>query len=80
MDAGYGNKAGLRAAVTAVELSYIAGILSNATVWAPGTGLLPPKPWSGRGRPPKRLRRGSEHEPVAVEELALALPEQAGLA
>jgi SRSO17 transposase len=77
MDAGYGNKQGLRADVTALDLTYVAGILSNATVWAPGTGPLPPKSWSGRGRPPKRLQRDSEHWPVSVKELALALPEQA---
>ena len=37
--------------VSALGLSYVAGILSNTTVWAPGTGPLPPKKWSGRGRP-----------------------------
>ena len=77
MDAGYGNNTKLRADVTALELTYVAGILSNTTVWAPGTGPLPPKTWSGRGRPPKLLQRDSEHWPVAVKELALALPEHA---
>ena len=57
-------------------LSYVAGILSNTTVWAPGTGPLPPKPWSGRGRPPKLMRRDAEHRPVSVKELALGLPKQ----
>jgi hypothetical protein len=38
---------------------------------------LPPKPWSGRGRPPTRLRRSPEHQPVSVKELALSLPRQA---
>lgn len=45
MDAGYGNHSDLRTAITALELSYVAGILSNTTVWAPGTGPLPPKPY-----------------------------------
>src|SRR5215204_6237696 len=36
MDAGYGTHIDLREAVTALGLPYIAGILSNTTVWAPG--------------------------------------------
>src|SRR5712671_6990682 len=50
MDAGYGNNSELRAEITALELTYVAGILSNTTVWAPGTGPQPAKKWSGRGR------------------------------
>jgi hypothetical protein len=30
-------------------LSYVAGIQSHTTVWAPGTGPRPPKKWSGHG-------------------------------
>jgi SRSO17 transposase len=75
MDAGYGNNSALRADIAALGLTYIAGILSNVTVWAPGTGPLPAKAWSGRGRPPKLLRRDSEHQPVSVKELALGLPQ-----
>jgi SRSO17 transposase len=78
MDAGYGNHSELRAAVTALELPYVAGILSNTTVWAPGTGPLPPKPYlRGRGRPTKQLRRDAEHQPVTVKDLASSLPAQA---
>jgi SRSO17 transposase len=78
MDAGYGNHSDLRAAVTALELCYIAGILSNTTVWAPGTGPLPPKPYlPGRGRPTKRLRRDAQHQPVKVKDLAFGLPAKA---
>jgi SRSO17 transposase len=77
MDAGYGNNSELRADLTAVDLTYVAGILSNTTVWAPSTGPLPPKPWSGRGRPPKLLRRDTRHRPVSVKELALGLPKRA---
>jgi len=67
MDAAYGN-------ITALGLTYAAAILSNTTVWAPGTAPLPAKAWSGRGRPPKRLRRDAEHLPISVKELALGLP------
>jgi SRSO17 transposase len=77
LDAGYGNNSALRAEITALGLPYVAGILSNTTVWASGRGALPPKRWSGRGRPPKRLRRDAKHWPVSVKELALALPKRA---
>ena len=78
MDAGYGNHTELRIAVTALELSYVAGILSNTTVWAPGTGPLPPKPYvRGRGRPTKQLQRDAEHQPVTVKDLAFGLPAEA---
>jgi SRSO17 transposase len=77
MDAGYGNNSELRASVSALALQYVAGILSNTTVWAPGTGPLPPKKWSGRGRVPKLLRRDGKHQPISVKELALSLPKRA---
>src|SRR3954467_8916437 len=73
MDAGYGSDTQLRTAITALGLSYMAGILSNTSVWAQGRAPLPPKPWSGRGRPPKLMRRDGEHQPTSVKALALAL-------
>ena len=75
MDAGYGADTALREGVTALGLSYVAGIQPQASVWAPGEGPLPPKPWTGQGRPPKLLRRDDEHQPVSVRDLALGLPE-----
>jgi SRSO17 transposase len=77
MDAGYGNNSDFRAQISALVLQYVAGIQSNTTVWPPGTGPLPAKEWSGRGRPPKRLQRDAEHWPVSVKELALNLPKRA---
>ena len=76
MDAGYGNNSDLRADITALQLTYVAGIQSNTTAWAAGTGPLPAKKWSGRGRPPKRLQRDAEHWPVSVKNIALGLPER----
>ncbi len=76
-DAGYGNDSGFRQGITALELPYCVGILSSTTVWAPGTGPLAPKPRSGPGRPPTRLRRGEGHRPVSVKTLAFDLPEDA---
>ena len=76
LDAGYGNHTRLRAEIGALGLSYAAGILSSTTVWAPGTKPLPPKRWSGQGRPPTRLRH-AKHKPVSVKQLALGLPKRA---
>ena len=44
-DAGYGNNSDLHAEITALDLTYVAGILSTTTVWPPGTAPLPPKRW-----------------------------------
>lgn len=77
MDAGYGNNSDLRTEITALGLTYVAGLLSSTTVWGPGAGPLPPKPWSGRGRPPKLMRRNRQHQPVAVKALAVGLPAKA---
>lgn len=77
MDAGYGNDSDLRSDISALELHYVAGILSNTTVWAPGTTPLPAKAWSGRGRRPTLLRRDAAHRPISVKTLALDLPKSA---
>jgi SRSO17 transposase len=74
MDAGYGTDTGLRTAITALGLRYVAGIQSTTTLWPSGKGPLPPKPWSGRGRPTTRARRDAEHQPVQAKALALGLP------
>src|SRR4051795_4128143 len=57
-DAGYGNDTDFRDGVTALGLAYVAGILGTTGLWPPGAGPLPAASWSGRGRPPKRLRGG----------------------
>lgn len=77
MDAGYGCNTDLRTSISALGLQYVAGILSNTTVWAPGTEPLPPKKWSGHGRLPKLMRRDRKHQPVSVKDLALGLPKRA---
>jgi SRSO17 transposase len=73
-DAGYGNDTDFRDGITAQGLAYVAGILGTTGLWPSGTGPLPAAPWSGRGRPPKRLRRGPGHRPLAAETLAAGLP------
>jgi SRSO17 transposase len=77
MDAGYGCNTELRTSISALALRYVAGILPNTSVWAPGMGPLPPKKWSGNGRPPKLIRRDDKHQPISVKQLALGLPRRA---
>ena len=76
-DAGYGDETAFRDGVTQLGMLYAVGIRPATTVWAPGTAPLPPKPWSGRGIRPTKLRREPGNEPVAVKTLALALPAKA---
>jgi len=71
MDLDYGRDSRLRASVSALGLSYVAGIQPNVLMWAPGTG---PK------RPDKSLnnngRRG-EPDLISAKEVARALPRHA---
>ena len=76
-DAGYGDETAFRDGLTELGMLYAVGIRPATTVWAPGTGPLPPKPWSGRGIRPTRLRRQPGNEPLAVKALAVTLAEQA---
>src|SRR4051812_36076459 len=73
-DAGYGSDTDFRDGITGPGLPYVAGILGTTGLWPPGAGPLPPARWSGKGRLPKRLRRDPEHQPLAAERLAAALP------
>ena len=77
LDAGYGNHTSLRTEIGALDLAYVAGILSSTTVWAPGMQPLPAKRRSGRGRPPTRPRRSAKHKPLSVKALAFGLPKRA---
>jgi SRSO17 transposase len=76
-DAGYGDETAFRDGITELGMLYAVGIRPATTVWAPGTAPLPPRPWSGRGIRPTKLRREPGHEPVSVKALAMALPQQA---
>jgi SRSO17 transposase len=73
-DAGYGNDTDFRDGITGLGLTYVAGIQGTTGLWPPGAGPLPAGPWSGTGRPPKRLRRDPEHQPLVAEALAAGLP------
>lgn len=73
-DAGYGADMKFQAALLDLELSYVLGVQPNSSVWPDGEGPLPAKAWSGQGRPPTRLQRSDDHQPVSAKELALSLP------
>ena len=76
-DAGYGVDTDFRDGITELGLRYIVGIQSSASLWPPGAEPLPPKPWSGRGRPPSLLQRTAEHQPVSAKQVATTLPRRA---
>ncbi len=73
MDPAYGNDSKLRAGISELGLTYVAGILPTTMVWRPGEAPLPPAFKAGRGRPGKRLRRDATHRPVSAKTLALEL-------
>jgi SRSO17 transposase len=76
-DAGYGANTDLRANITEMGMSYVAGILPQTKVWELGNEPPAPKTSTGRKRPGKQMRRGAKHQPVSVKELALGLPASA---
>jgi len=76
-DAGYGNDTKFRTALTKMGLAYVVGVQSSVRLWPPGSGPLPPKAWSGQGRPPTLMRRDARHKPVSAEHFAKLLPADA---
>jgi SRSO17 transposase len=74
-DAGYGTDTGFRAELTKLEMTYVVGIQSTATVWKLGEGpKRAPARKGNTGRPRKLLQRDANNQPVSVKELALSLP------
>jgi SRSO17 transposase len=73
-DAAYGIHTDFRDGLTALELPYVVGVQSSMTAWEPGKQPLPAKSRGRMGRPSRLLRRTSEHQPVAVKQLAMSLP------
>ena len=73
-DAGYGVDYAFRQGLTDMGLPYMVGITSAVVVWPPGVEPLPPKPYSGMGRPPVMPRRTPKRQPVSVRALAQSLP------
>jgi SRSO17 transposase len=73
-DAAYGNETAFRDRLTVLKLRYCVGVHSTTSIWVSGTEPLSPLPWKGNGRPPKRLRRDADHQPVSVKTFAMNLP------
>lgn len=76
-DSVYGNNSVFREGLTALNIPYMVHVNPTSLVCSPGVKLLPPKPYSGRGRRPKRLRFAKGHEPQSCHQLALGLDESA---
>jgi len=76
-DSAYGHETRFREGVTELDLRYAVGVHENMTVWPPGEVPRTKPRRKGRGRPPTRLHRDAEHQPVAVKELAFSLPDHA---
>lgn len=76
-DAGYGVDTAFRQRLSDWGLQYMVGVTSAVVVWPPGVEPLPPKRYSGKGRPAVTPRRTRTRQPVSVKELAMALPRSA---
>ena len=63
-----------RQALSDIGLLYAVGVTSAVVVWPPGVKPLPPKPYTGMGRPPVMPRRTTVLQPVSVKALAQTLP------
>ncbi len=73
-DAGYGVDTMFRTGLTKLGMTYVVGVQSSTSLWPPGAEPLPPKRWTGFGRPPSLLRRNPEHKPLSAKALAMTLP------
>jgi len=76
-DVGYGVDNAFRQRLSDLGLPYVVGITSAVVVWPPGIEPLPPKLYSGMGRPPVMPRRTRSRQPTSVKDLAHSLPPDA---
>lgn len=74
-DAAYGDETAWREALSALGLTYAVGVRPATSVWW-GTHqpASAPAPLAGRGRPRRRLQRDPDHQPIAVADVARAVP------
>jgi SRSO17 transposase len=73
-DAGYGADGAFRGGLSELGLDYVVGVQPTLSVWRPGEAPMPPKAWSGTGRPPSLMRRSRDHKPLSAKALAQELP------
>ncbi len=76
-DSAYGNEYAFRQGIAELGLRYAVEFKHTSKVWGPGQGPLPPAPWKGTGRVPKRWRKDPEQPAQSVKRLALAFPASA---
>jgi SRSO17 transposase len=76
-DDGYGMVTAFRQALSDMGLACAVGVTSAVVVWPPGVEPLPPKPYSGTGRPPVMPQCTARLQPMSVKALALSLPARA---
>jgi SRSO17 transposase len=70
----YGVETQFRLRLTEIGLPYMLGIKSTVSVWPQDVEPLPPKRYSGLGRPPVIPRRTPKRQPSSVKALAQGLP------
>jgi SRSO17 transposase len=71
MDVAYGNDSRLRTGMTALGLTYVAGIQPNTLMWPSGAGP------QRRGKPLNNTGRRDEPDLISAKEVARALPKRA---
>ncbi|MEX2494950.1 MAG: IS701 family transposase [Woeseia sp.] len=77
-DAAYGDETAWRERLTGHGLTYAVGVRPGTTVWwGEHQPLAQPASTARRGRPRRRLKRDQTHQPIAVADVARALPAQA---
>jgi SRSO17 transposase len=74
-DAAYGDETAWREKLAGRGLTYAVGVRPATTVWwGEHQPAAEPIAERGAGRPRRRLRRDAQHQPIAVADLARALP------
>ena len=73
-DAGYGIDTQFRDGLTELGLQYVVGVQSlDRRSGSRATTFAGPAAKARSGRPPRRLQRDADHQPVSVKQLALQL-------
>lgn len=65
-DSGYGHDHAFREGLDKLSLSYVVGVRSNTSVWAPGVVPVIPRPMRAKGRQPIRIKYSEGHRPESV--------------
>jgi hypothetical protein len=77
-DAGYGNSSAFRDGLAQLGLVFVVGVIGTTTVWPQGITPIVPT-GTGRGWPPRRLRRGGDDAPASILRRMADCLEEAGV-